>query len=124
MVADSMTHDTTYKGAVAATLDEWAQGSSRSSVTAAAAGVGAVVGPVVVGGGVAHSTATSESEQSGGRTTTAKEENQWRDAVRRHGEDLRKYESTVVQDVTQSEEVTGTVETIRNINYAYSVTVI
>lgn len=30
----------------------------------------------------------------------------------------------VVQEVTQNEEVTGTVEVVRNINYAHSLTVI
>ena len=48
----------------------------------------------------------------------------WRDAVRRHGDALRKFESMVVQEVSQSEEVTRTMEIIRNINYAHSLTVI
>jgi hypothetical protein len=119
-----MTHDTSYQDAVGATLREWAQGSSSSKVTAAAAGVGAVLGPVAIGGGVAHSSASSRSQQSGGRDSTAHEESQWRDAIRRHGDSLRKFESMVVQEVSQNEEVTGTMEVVRNINYAHSLTVI
>jgi len=122
--SDDMTHDTSYNASAAASLNEWAQGSSQSSVTAAAAGGGFALGPFVAGGGVAHSSSQSSSQQSGGRNTTAAEESQWRDAIRRHGDALRKFESTVVQEVIQSEAVTGTTEVIRNINYAHSLTVI
>ena len=104
---DSMTHDTSYQDAVGATLNEWSQGSSSSSVTSAAAGGGLALGPFVIGGGVATSSSNSQSQQRGGRDTTASEESQWRDAIRRHGDALRKLESTVVQEVTQSETVTG-----------------
>ncbi|ETN37171.1 uncharacterized protein HMPREF1541_08161 [Cyphellophora europaea CBS 101466] len=125
-VADSVNHESSYENAVAANLSEWAQGSSDSSVKAAAFAAGGILGqlPVAVGGGAAASFATSSSEQSGGRNATAKEESQWRDAIQRHGESVRKFESTVVQEVTQDEDVTGTVEVIRNINYAHSLTVI
>jgi hypothetical protein len=119
-----MSHDTTYQDAVGAALRDWAQGSSSSSVTSAAAGAGAILGPVAIGGGVAHSSASSQSQQSGGRDSTANEESQWRDAIRRHGDSLRKLESMVVQEVNQNEEVTGTVEVVRNINYGHSLTVI
>ena len=119
-----MVHDTSYSDVVSANLREWAQGSSQSSVTAAAGGAGLALGPFVIGGGVAHSSARSSSQQSGGRDTTAKEEMQWRDAIRRHGDDLRKFDSMVVQEVNQDEEVTGTVEIVRNVNYAHSLTVI
>ena len=122
--SDNMTHDTSYAASAAANLSEWAQGSSQSSVTAAAAGGGFALGPFVAGGGVAHSSSNSSSQSSGGRETTASEESQWRDAIRRHGDALRKLESTVVQEVTQTETVTGTTEVIRNINYAHSLTVI
>ena len=124
VVNDTTTRDSSYQDAVAANMSEWAKGSSRSSVTSAAAGVGAVLGPVAIGGGVAHSTATGESQQQGGRSTSGTEEQQWRDAIRRHGDDLRKSESMVVVEVSQREEVTGTVEVIQNKNYAHSLTVI
>ena len=104
---DSMTHDTSYQDAVGATLNEWSQGSSSSSVTSAAAGGGLALGPVVIGGGVATSSSKSQSQQRGGRDTTASEESQWRDAVRRHGDALRKLESMVVQEVSQNEAVIG-----------------
>jgi hypothetical protein len=102
-----MNHETSYTDAVAGSLSEWAQGSSSSSVTSAVAGGGLALGPVVIGGGVAHSSGHSESQQSGGRNTAASEESNWRDAVRRHGDALRKFDSMVVQEVTQNEEVTG-----------------
>ncbi|KAH0564925.1 hypothetical protein GP486_001680 [Trichoglossum hirsutum] len=121
---DSMNHETSYQDAAAASLNEWAQGSSQSSVTSGAAGGGLALGPFVIGGGVAHSSSQSSSQQSGGRNTTASEESQWRDAVRRHGDALRKFESTVVQEVNEMEAVTGTTEVIRNINYGHSLTVI
>jgi hypothetical protein len=123
-VNDSMLHDASYQNAIGANLNEWSKGKSSSQVTGVTAGVGAVVGPVVIGGGVAHAAAGSESQQEGGRAVTAKEESQWRDAIHRHGDDLRKMESMVVMDVTQREEVTGTVEVVRNINYAHNMTVI
>lgn len=121
-----MSHENSYNNAVAANLTEWAQGSSQSNVTAAAVAAGGILGnlPIAIGGGVATSLATASSQQSGGRNATAKEESSWKDAVRRHGDSLRKLQSTVVQEVTQNEEVTGTVEVIRNINYAHSLTVI
>ena len=121
---DSSTRETSYQDAVAANLNEWARGSSSSKVTSAAAGAGAILGPVAIGGGVAHSSSSSKSQQEGGRATTAKEESQWRDALRRHGDELRKFESTVVEEIRQTENVTGTVEVIRNVNYAHSLTVI
>src|SRR5256885_15870139 len=86
---DNMSHKTSYQDSVAASLNEWAQGSSQSSVTAAAAGGGLALGPVVIGGGVAHSSSHSEGQQSGGRNTTAAKQSQWKDAVRRHGDALR-----------------------------------
>jgi hypothetical protein len=123
-VNDSTLHDASYQNAVAANLNEWSKGSSGSQVTAAAAGVGAVLGPVAIGGGIAHAKSNSQSQQEGGRAVTAKEEMQWRSAIRRHGDDLRKLESTVVMEATQKEEVTGTVEVIQNKNYAHSLSVI
>jgi len=105
-------------------MNEWARGSSSSKVKSGAAGGGGVFGVVAIGGGVAHSSGHSESSQAGGRDTAAKEEMNWRDALRRHGDDLRKFESTVVVEVTQAEEVQGSVEVIQNKNYAHSLTVL
>ncbi|EXJ88369.1 hypothetical protein A1O1_05299 [Capronia coronata CBS 617.96] len=125
-VDDLVSHENSYENAVAANLTEWAQGSSKSKVSAAAFAAGGILGqlPIAVGGGAATSTATSGSQQSGGRDASAKEEGQWRGAIERHGESVRKFESTIVQEVAQEEEVTGTVEVVRNINYAHSLTVI
>lgn len=105
--SDAMSHETSYMDAVSASLSEWAQGSSSGKVKSSAAGIGLASLPVVIGGGVAHSSGKSSSQQSGGRNAAAAEESNWRDAVRRHGDALRKLDSMVVQEVMQNETVTG-----------------
>ena len=47
-----------------------------------------------------------------------------RDAIRRHGDALRRFDSTVVSEVVQEETVTGSTEILRNPNYGHSLTVI
>ncbi|OQO04109.1 hypothetical protein B0A48_10718 [Cryoendolithus antarcticus] len=123
-VDDASLRETSYQDAVASNLAEFMRGSSISTVTGVALGAGGMAGPVAIGGGAANSTAAGGSQQEGGREASAQEEMQWRDAIRRHGEDLRMSESTVVVEVDQSEEVTGTVEVIQNKNYAHSLTVL
>lgn len=113
-----------YNNAVRANLREWSQGSSRSSATGAAGGIGFAIGPVVVGGGAAHGQASSSASQSGGRALAASEEQSLRDAIRQFGDSLRQFESTVVQEVTQEEAVEGVSEVVYNINYCHSLTVI
>lgn len=48
-----------YGQAASSELHEWSKASSKSSMTGAAAGVGAVLGPVVIGGGVVHGRSSS-----------------------------------------------------------------
>ena len=121
---DSVVRDASYSDVIQASLREWSQGESESSTIAGAAGIGGVVGEgVIAGAGVVAAASTSSSEQSGTRGTTAQEEMRWRDAVRRYGEAVRKFQSMVVEEVTQTEEVTGTAEVVRNINYGHTLTV-
>ncbi|MES1147476.1 MAG: hypothetical protein ABUL49_01870, partial [bacterium] len=121
---DSVVSDRDYQDTVSASLDEWSAGSSNSATEGVAGGIGFFAPPAVggVGGGAGFS--QSSSTQSGGRDTTASEHQRLRDSIRRHGDALRKFESTVVTEVSQEESVTGTTEVIRNINYAHSLTVI
>lgn len=121
---DSTVRERDYSDEVSANLSEWANGNSSSSTAAAAGGIGFFVPPVLGGIGGGAATARSSSHQAGGRDTTASEHQRLRDAIRRHGDALRKFESTVVNEVTQEETVTGTTEVIRNVNYAHSLTVI
>lgn len=123
-VADQVTRERDYDDAVQANLSEWSRGESESSVTAEAGGAGFAMAGFVIGGGAANSNASSSSSQEGGRRTAASEEQRLRDSIRRFAEATRKFESTVVTEVTQEEEVTGTTEVVRNANYAHSLTVI
>lgn len=121
---DSIVRDRSYDDAVAASLSEWSSGGSSSDSEAAAGGIGFFVPPVIggIGGGAASSHSSSHAE--GGRQTTASEQQRLNDAIRRHADALRKFESTVVTEVTQEENVTGTTEIIRNPNYGHAVTTI
>ncbi|MFE4542435.1 hypothetical protein [Arthrobacter sp. NPDC056727] len=123
-VNDQVVRERDFFDAVAAHLDEWATGESSSRTKAAAGGIGFALPGVIGGIGGGAASAHSTSHQEGGRDTTASETQRLRDAVRRHGDSLRKFESTVVTEVTQEESVTGTTEVVRNLNYAHSLTVI
>ena len=122
---DTTIRDRDYSDRVAAALSEWASGRSKASSAGIAGGLGGTFGSGVLGaiGGGAGS-AQSSSHADGGRTTTATETQRLRDAIRRHGDALRQIESTVVQEVTEEESVTGTAEVVRNLNYSHSLTVI
>lgn len=123
-VNDSVFRERDYQDEVAASLSEWSSGSS-SAVTAGVAGGAGFAGPGVLGGvGGGVGAAASSATQNGGRRTAANEAQRLRDAIRRHGDATRKFGSTVVQEVTQEENVTGTTEVLRNPNYAHSITVI
>ncbi len=121
---DSVTRERDYHDNVSANLSEWARGSSHSDVAGIAAGIGFFASGVLGGIGGGAGSSNSSSFQEGGRKTSASEHQRLRDAVRRHGDALRKFESTVVTEITQEENVTGTTEVLRNINYAHSLTVI
>jgi hypothetical protein len=123
-VNDSVVRERDYNDSVAANLDEWSRGGSSSSSAAAAGGIGFALPGVIGGFGGGAATANSSSHQEGGRSTTASETQRLRDAIRRHGDSLRRFESTVVQEVNQEETVIGTTEVIRNLNYEHSLTVI
>jgi len=121
---DSIVRERDYQDMVAAHLDEWARGGSSSDTEAIAGGIGFFFAGVLGGIGGGAGSAHSSSHQEGGRDTTASEQQRLRDSIRRHGDALRRLESTVVTEVTEEESVTGTTEVIRNANYAHSLTVI
>lgn len=123
-VSDVVARQRQYDDMVEASLSEWSRGESRSSISAGAGGFGFAAAGFIIGGGGGHSNASSSASASGGRRTTASEEQRLRDSIRRYGESLRRFESVVVNEVTQEETVTGTAEVIRNPNYAHSLTVI
>lgn len=123
-VSDETVRERDYHDAVAANLSEWASGQSHSDTEAIAGGIGFFASGVLGGIGGGAGSSNSSSYQEGGRTTTASELQRLRDAIRRHGDSLRRLESTVVNEVTQEETVTGTTEVIRNPNYGHSLTVI
>lgn len=123
-VADEVSRDRTYQDTVEANLSEWAKGESSSRTSAGAGGFGFAVGSFVAGGGGGHSRASSTSSQSGGRETRAAEEQKLRDTIRRFADSRRRLDSVVVTEVSQEETVTGTVEVVRNANFAHSLTVI
>lgn len=123
-VSDEVTRERDYNDTVAAYLSEWATGSSSSGTAAAAGGFGFCIPPVIGGAGGGTSKAWSDSSQEGSRNTGASEQQRLRDAIRRHGDALRRFQSTVVSEVTQEETVTGTTEVLRNVNYGHSLTVI
>ena len=122
--SDSNTRELDYQDNVAANLSEWASGSSHSDTEAIAGGIGFFAAGILGGIGGGAGSANSSSQQQGGRDTTASERQRLHDAIRRHGDALRKFESTVVSEVSQEENVTGTTEVIRNANFMHSLTVI
>jgi hypothetical protein len=121
---DVVTRERDYQDQVSAHLDEWARGASHSDTEAIAGGIGFFASGILGGIGGGAGSSNSSSHQEGGRDTTANEHQRLRDSIRRHGDALRKFESTVVAEVTQEETVTGTTEVVRNLNYAHSLTVI
>jgi hypothetical protein len=121
---DSVSRERDYQDQVSANLSEWARGSSHSDTEAIAGGIGFFAEFVLGGIGGGAGSSNSSSYQEGGRNTSASEHQRLRDAIRRHGDALRKFESTVVNEVTQEETVTGTTEVVRNLNYVHSLTVI
>jgi hypothetical protein len=123
-VSDTVDSSREYDNQVAATLSEWSSGSSYSKAKAGAVGAGFALPGFVIGGGATATSAESGSEASGSRTTTASEMQRLTDSIRRHGDSLRKFESTVVTEVSQAEIVTGTSEVVRNFNYGHSLTII
>ncbi len=123
-VEDRVTRERTYEDEVRASLSEWARGESSSSQSAAAGGFGFAAAGFVIGGGGGGSHASSASSQEGGRRASATEEQRLRDEIRRYGDALRRFESVVVNEVTQEETVTGTTEVVRNPNYGHALTVI
>lgn len=123
-VADEVSRDRTYADQVEASLSEWARGESSSRTSAAAGGFGFAMPGFVAGGGGGTSRASSTSSQSGGRETRAAEEQRLRDTIRRFADSRRRLDSVVVTEVSQEETTTGTVEVVRNANFAHSLTVI
>jgi|GEM_PF-3490717 hypothetical protein len=121
---DVVTRERDYQDQVSAHLDEWARGASHSDNEAIAGGLGFFVPGILGGIGGGAGSSNSSSHQEGGRDTAANEHQRLRDAIRRHGDALRKFESTVVTEVAQEETVTGTSEVVRNLNYSHSLTVI
>ena len=123
-VSDEVTRERTYDDTVSSYLDEWARGSSWATSKAAAGGFGFAIPPIVGGVGGGMSKSAGGSEQEGGRSLVANEQQRLQDSIRRFGDAARRFESTVVTEVTQEEIVTGTTEVLRNPNYGHSLTVI
>lgn len=123
-VADEVLRDRTYEDVIQASLSEWSRGGSESSASSGGGGFGFAALGFVIGGGGTSTNASSSSFQEGGRRASASEDQRLRDSIRRFADALRRFESTVVTEVTQEENVTGTVEVVRNPNYGRSLTVI
>jgi outer membrane protein OmpA-like peptidoglycan-associated protein len=125
-VSDSVDSRHDYDNAVSGELGEWSRGSSTASANGFAAGAGGVIPgtPIVIGGGVTGGSSASGSTQESHRETAARETQQLRDSIRRHGESLRNFESTVVTESEQSENVTGVSEVVQNINYTRALSIV
>ncbi len=123
-VADSIVREREYADEVRANLDEWNAGGSVAGLGGVAGGIGGFLGKAVVGVGAAAGVAGAASYARGGRVARAREEQRLRDEIRRYGESLRRMQATVVTEVGQSESAVGVTETIRNINYGRSLTVV
>ncbi len=126
--ADEVDQSTTsardYADVVSGHLNEWAQGSSKSSTTGAAAGIGFAAPGFAIGGGVTHGSAKSSSQTSGEKNVSASEEQKLRDAIRQHGESIRSLESTIVTEISQEETTEAVSEVISNPNFCHSLTVV
>lgn len=123
-VSDVTLSNRDYNNTVSSGLKEWSRGRSSTKVSAVAVG-GGFAGPgFVIGGGATHGRSASTASQEGGRNVAASEEQQVRDAIRRHGESLRSFENTIVTEMEQEESVEGVSEVVRNINYCHSLSII
>ncbi|PLK50262.1 hypothetical protein C0V76_00040 [Uliginosibacterium sp. TH139] len=123
-VKDGLDSQHSYDDVVSGALNEWSRGSSSAMAGGFGAGVGALLGPVVLGGGVSGGGSQSDASQQSHRDTMARESQNLRDSIRRYGESLRKLESTVVTETSQSETVTGTSEVVQNINYTRALSIV
>lgn len=123
-VSQSTTRDRSYYDAVQSQLSEWSRGGSTADVSAGAVGAGFAIPPFVMGGGAATSSATSTAWQRGGRSVAAAERQKLRDAIRQHGDSIRTLESTVIEELSEQEGVTGVSEVVRNINYCHALSVV
>jgi len=123
-VRDEVTRQRQIDDSVRAALHEWSFGTSATAAGGAAGGIGFFAEAVLGGAGAAAGGASSIAYTESGRTTSANEEQRLRDAIRRYADDLRRFESVVVNEVSQQETVTGTSEVLRNYNYAHALTVI
>lgn len=123
-VSQATDRERDYSNAVRSNLNEWSQGGSSSKTTSAAGGLGFAMKGFVIGGGAAHGSASSNAWQEGERSVSATEEQHLRDAIRQYGDSIRQFESTVVNEIDQSEQVEGVSEVVRNPNYCHSLTVI
>jgi len=123
-VEDSVDRARDYDNAVESELDEWSRGRSKAKAKAGAAGIGLAAGPVVIGGGAVTTSASSSSSQEGGRNAAASETQKLRDSIRRFGQSLRTFQSTVVRETEQNESIEAVSEVVQNINYTRSLSII
>lgn len=121
---DGLDSQHSYDDVVSGALNEWSRGKSSAMAGGFGAGVGALLGPVVLGGGLSGGGSQSDASQQSQRDTMARESQNLRDSIRRYGESLRKLESTVVTETSQSETVTGTSEVVQNINYTRALSIV
>ncbi len=113
-----------YQNQVESHLKEWSRGGSVAGQMGGALGFGGFISGVLFGGGGAHGLGASGSTQKGGRDIASQENQNLRDSIRTYGDSLRQLDSMVVIDQSQEEFVQGVSETVRNINYCHSLTII
>jgi hypothetical protein len=113
-----------YQDQVESHLKEWSKGGSISAAMGSASGIGGFISGVLFGGGSAFGLSGSASAQRGGRDVASQENQNLRDSIRTYGDSLRQLDSMVVIDQSQEEFVQGVSETVRNINYTHSLTII
>ncbi len=126
-LAASLSRDRDISDVVNGTISESTRGGSSSSGggIGGGLGVGVISGAVgaVLGIGGGYSSATSSAWQDSSRSTAASALNQLRDRTMQSATAVRNQRSSVVQTVTQGEQVTATTEVVANYNHCHAITV-
>ncbi len=98
-------------------------GESSSTVGAVGGGFGLAIGPLVIGGGGGSSWASSNASQDAARNFSAQSMNRLSDQTSQSVAAVRNQRSTVVDTVSQSEDVSAVTEVIANYNRCHALTI-
>src|SRR5436190_8705342 len=119
----SLSRDRDISEIVNTTLNENSRGGSSAVTAGIGGGIGGFLGTSVFGISGGASAATSKAWMDSARALTASSLQQIRDRTMQAASSVRSQRATVVQTVTQGEQVTATTETVANHNHCHAITI-